>query len=245
MSKITVTLTCDTCNGDGFYVNYSYDSCVRDVSGCYNCGGDGNRYFYPSNKKDVRDWNNNNFGIKKGSGKVEYTLEKSDKKCDYCEGTGKLKVYEFGSINQVQPLSWSAPKGYKNSRTVTHSNCYGTGYECSFIDSKPSGGCFLTTVVCEILGKDDDCDELQTLRHLRDFYVLKKPDGMAIFANYRYVSKDIIDYILNSENKLEIAKEIFKKIVFITQFVKEENYFVAFELYEQMVYGLRIKFGLN
>ena len=34
-----------------------------------------------------------------------------------------------------------------------------------------SGGCFITTATCEIMGKADDCEELQTLRGFRDTWM--------------------------------------------------------------------------
>ena len=48
---------------------------------------------------------------------------------------------------------------------------------------KPGGkhkGCFLTTAVCEYLGKADDCEELTTLRDYRDQWLAKQPGGVEL-----------------------------------------------------------------
>lgn len=47
-----------------------------------------------------------------------------------------------------------------------------------------SGGCFITTAICEQDGKADDCDELQTLRSFRDVYMLGNSDGIKLVREY-------------------------------------------------------------
>lgn len=44
--------------------------------------------------------------------------------------------------------------------------------------------CFLTTATCEIVGLDDDCWELRTLRRFRDDWLARQDDGMADIAMY-------------------------------------------------------------
>ncbi len=45
-------------------------------------------------------------------------------------------------------------------------------------------GCFITTACCEVLGLDDDCFELRTLRRYRDGVLAKEPGGAAAIARY-------------------------------------------------------------
>ena len=52
---------------------------------------------------------------------------------------------------------------------------------------KPGGkhkGCFLTTAVCEYLGKADDCEELTTLRAYRDEWLAKQSGGVELIEEY-------------------------------------------------------------
>ena len=43
-------------------------------------------------------------------------------------------------------------------------------------------GCFITTACCDVLGLDDDCFELRTLRRYRDDVLAKQPGGAALIA---------------------------------------------------------------
>jgi hypothetical protein len=45
-------------------------------------------------------------------------------------------------------------------------------------------GCFITTACCEVLGLDDNCFELRTLRRYRDEVLAKQPNGPAMIARY-------------------------------------------------------------
>ncbi len=44
--------------------------------------------------------------------------------------------------------------------------------------------CFITTAVCESLHKPDDCEELTALRHFRDTYLLRQPEGPLLIQQY-------------------------------------------------------------
>jgi hypothetical protein len=48
----------------------------------------------------------------------------------------------------------------------------------------PPEGCFITTACCEVLGLDDACFELRTLRRYRDTVLAKQPGGPADIAAY-------------------------------------------------------------
>lgn len=53
-------------------------------------------------------------------------------------------------------------------------------------------GCFITTAVCECLGKPDDCCELVTLRQYRDDWLAKQPDGPALIDTYYDIAPGIV-----------------------------------------------------
>jgi hypothetical protein len=48
----------------------------------------------------------------------------------------------------------------------------------------PPEGCFITTACCEVLGLDDDCFELRTLRRYRDDVLADEPGGAADITAY-------------------------------------------------------------
>lgn len=45
-------------------------------------------------------------------------------------------------------------------------------------------GCFITTACCEVLGLDDDCFELRSLRRYRDHVLTRTPGGPDAIAHY-------------------------------------------------------------
>jgi hypothetical protein len=59
-------------------------------------------------------------------------------------------------------------------------------------DACTSADCFITTACCEILGLDDDCFELRTLRQYRDRVLARRPDGAAAIARYYELAPRIL-----------------------------------------------------
>ena len=55
--------------------------------------------------------------------------------------------------------------------------------------------CFITTAVCEELGKSDDCEELTAFRAFRDGYLMSCPDGPALVEEYYNIAPGIVTCI--------------------------------------------------
>ena len=68
--------------------------------------------------------------------------------------------------------------------------------------------CYITTAVCESLGKPDDCYELQMLRQYRDQYLAAQEDGAMLIDTYYDIAPTIVTRI----NKCEDAKQIYQDI---------------------------------
>ncbi len=68
--------------------------------------------------------------------------------------------------------------------------------------------CYITTAVCESLGKPDDCYELRLLRQYRDEYLTGQTDGKQLIDLYY----DIAPTIVNRINKQEAAPDIYRDI---------------------------------
>ena len=64
------------------------------------------------------------------------------------------------------------------------------------------GLCFITTAVCQELGKPDDCEELTAFRAFRDSYLKACPDGEALIREYYDIAPGIVTCInLGSERR--------------------------------------------
>lgn len=65
--------------------------------------------------------------------------------------------------------------------------------------------CFITTAVCDSLGKPDDCYELQVFRAFRDSYLLETKEGSRLVEQYY----DLAPSIVNTINVLGEQEEIY------------------------------------
>ena len=81
---------------------------------------------------------------------------------------------------------------------------------------KPGGkhkGCFLTTAVCEYLGKADDCEELTTLRAYRDQWLAKQPGGVELIEEYYEIAPGIVRTMKDSPNYGELCEELLSRYI--------------------------------
>ena len=76
-----------------------------------------------------------------------------------------------------------------------------------------SSSCFLTTIVCEGLGKEDHCEELTTLRKFRDEYIRQQPYGNALIAEYYRIAPPIVVALKQSEDFHHQVHELHEKYI--------------------------------
>jgi len=72
--------------------------------------------------------------------------------------------------------------------------------------SKKKGGCFVTTAICEILDKDDNCYELETLRKFRDQVLLRDENLKSIVSEYYEISPSIVHTLTSLHFKKEFSR---------------------------------------
>lgn len=98
-----------------------------------------------------------------------------------------------------------------------------------------SGGCFLTSACCEFKGLSDDCDELTTLRSLRDDYMKDSLFGREMIKIYYDTAPAIVEKIDRMENREDIYNRIYEDITKIVAMVKDKNIDEAVAAYVKMV----------
>lgn len=67
-----------------------------------------------------------------------------------------------------------------------------------------SGGCYITTAVCEEYMKPDDCYELTKFRNFRDNWLKYQPDGQKLIDKYYKTAPTIVKLINKRPNRKEI-----------------------------------------
>lgn len=115
-------------------------------------------------------------------------------------------------------------------------------YDIKKID-KPD--CYLTTIICEILGFEDDCDTLTVMRLFRNNILQKDLRYLNVLVEYDMVGPKIASNLKNDENALWIAKELLEHYIKpIIIYIKNNNYDAAVVLYQNMTNLLKENYSL-
>ncbi len=106
--------------------------------------------------------------------------------------------------------------------------------------------CYITTAVCEVLGRPDDCYELNLLRDYRDTYLSSLPDGETLIRKYYDVAPSIVKHIDQSGCPEKVYQDIWqnylKPCIRMIEDGESEN---CCRLYEDMVADLEKKYFLR
>ena len=90
---------------------------------------------------------------------------------------------------------------------------FADGGSCGGELRKKRRKCFLTTAVCEYLGKADDCEELTTLRAYRDNWLAKQPGGRELIEEYYAIAPGIVRAMKESARYGEICEELLARYI--------------------------------
>ena len=104
--------------------------------------------------------------------------------------------------------------------------------------------CYITTIVCDTLGLEDNCEVLTHIRTLRDDILTKDEKYKKILVEYDVLGPLIACSIATSPRKLDIAKSLYDNVLIETStLIKNKQYDSAVNLYFGMTKGLLIGFG--
>lgn len=118
-----------------------------------------------------------------------------------------------------------------------------TNYENIKNGFRRSVFCYITTAVCQSLGRPDDCYELNTLRGYRDSYLLSTAEGRAMVDEYYNIAPTIVKRIDKQEDSDRIYREIWNTYLSpcITMIENGENEKCR-DLYSSMVRKLEAQY---
>lgn len=145
--------------------------------------------------------------------------------CKYwCE-----KWHEWKYANEAE-CSMGFCRAYGRSSSVSDSY-----YKRSAESQKNSSGCFITTIVCSILGNPDNFVTLNKLRYFRDNILQKDKKYLGLLLTYDIVGPIISNNLMEDENKKQIAENLYNLgIKKVTDFIDSNNYDKAINLYKNM-----------
>ena len=106
-------------------------------------------------------------------------------------------------------------------------------------------GCYITTIVCNVLGYADDCFILTTLREFRENYLKQNPEYLPLLIEYDQIGPKISENILNEQDVYITALEIARNfLVPCVSAILDKLYDKAIDIYKNMVMYLKLKYQL-
>ena len=108
-----------------------------------------------------------------------------------------------------------------------------------------NSGCYLTTLVCEMLGFDDKCDVLETLRSFRGNFLQKDSKYKELLFEYDTVGPKIAKAIREDED-YELINGMYNFYILpVVDEVKEKKYDSAVDKYVKMTRSLEDYYGIK
>ena len=129
---------------------------------------------------------------------------------DYENQCGGCLYYDYVGENEKGYCSW-------------HKIYCWPGDTCTY--QKPrqsSAGCYITTIVCDILGLDDKCEVLETLRGFRKYHLQASEENRNLLLEYDYVGPEIAG-LIKKEYEEDKDRKIWESI-YNTYLVRTSNY---------------------
>ena len=170
---------------------------------------------------------------------------KNQANCSICENL-KLSDYRLDYYGKKQCYCKEKCKYIKENSEICRDVLISSS-NYSRLGSYSPSGCYITTMVCEILGYEDDCELLSTLRKFRDNYLKKNLDKfLPILQQYDFIGPIISNCLRCKEDKEEFSLNILKYyLIPCVREIENNNYDKAIEIYKEMVLLLTNVFGIS
>ena len=106
-------------------------------------------------------------------------------------------------------------------------------------------GCYITTIVCNILGYPDDCNLLVTLKDFRENYLKQNSEYLPLLIEYDQIGPIISDSIVNDPDaKITAIENTRNFLIPCVEAIKAGNLDKAIEIYKSLVLLLKLKYAL-
>lgn len=103
--------------------------------------------------------------------------------------------------------------------------------------------CYITTAVCDSLGKGADCYELKLLKNYRDHYLELTPEGHEMVEEYYDIAPTIVKRIEKQEDKDKVYRELYQSYIMpCIQEIERQEYELCRARYQDMVLELKSRY---
>lgn len=115
----------------------------------------------------------------------------------------------------------------------------------SYSQSYGNSGCYLTTIMCKLLGYDDDNYYLNKLRSFRDNVMQTNPNYIPLLLTYDVVGPVISERLANDPEGKTIANTFFNNYISKAVIaINEKEYQSAINIYTAMTKALAEKYNI-
>ena len=162
-------------------------------------------------------------------------------KCFTCAYYNSGKQNNIGFMCENGVISYQKP--ISSCRYYRESNKSDKQYESDFerLEDK-SSNCYITTIVVDILGYDDNCDYLNTLRFFRDNVLQKDDKYISLLKDYDVYGPIIASELslLENDRRFLTATAMFQGFIIPTcNAIMKYDYTKAIDMYIYMVLYLK------
>lgn len=111
--------------------------------------------------------------------------------------------------------------------------------------SSDSGGCFITSMLCHVLGFDDHCDIMETLRGFRDVKMKQAGCYSELLDEYDTVGPKIAQAIEQDTERIALCQMLLDTYINpIVQMILSDQDQNAVEKYREMVLQLKTHYNI-
>ena len=144
---------------------------------------------------------------------------------DYCNISGKRETI---------------PSSYFDS-------CKNEGYKCPWYEKEygTGGGCFITTITCGLLHKEDTDPVMMGLRKFRDEILQKQDKYSDILKIYDTIGPRICCNLNHDSAKTEKAEKLYSKLERFVELINSSEYEKAAKSYVVMTLRLVSEYGMQ
>lgn len=174
--------------------------------------------------------------------KEEYDKVKKSNKSNYLIDNNLLLVIYL--LPAIGSFKGDFSEDLQNSITTKWNAAFNQKIKAGNFEEINSGFkrklCYVTTAVCQSLGKDDACEEIRLLKDYRDTYLILEPDGKELIETYYDIAPTIVNRINKCENSEAIYRDIYINYIYpCVCFIQSRRLKDCKELYVKMMYNLK------
>ncbi len=174
-------------------------------------------------------------------GKLKFKGHKNQKQMDY---NFMVSIYLIPAVRKY-PADFS--EVFSDQLLAVWNKAFGTNLGKASYDDIAGGFkrklCYVTTAVCESLGKGPDCYELRLLKDYRDQYMEKDPARKELVDEYYDIAPTIVKRMDRAENRQEVYQDLYERyLVPCIHEIEKGKYEECCKRYEDMVLDLKSRY---